>query len=88
VLRLDVVLFEDPMGEDFFHATQALIGCSLLIVVGSSLQVYPVASLPEQARQLVIINEGNTPWDHRADLVINEKAGRVMTDVLSALDRI
>ena len=88
VLRLDVVLFEDPMGEDFLHATRALIGCRLLVVVGSSLQVYPVASLPEQARQLVIINEGNTPWDHRADLVINEKAGRVMTDVLSALDRI
>jgi len=80
VLRLDVVLFEDPMGEDFFYATQVLKGCQLLIVVGSSLRVYPVASLPERAKQVVIINNESTPWDNRAVLVINEKAGTVFTD--------
>lgn len=87
VLRPDVVLFEDPMGEDFFRATQALSGCQLLVVVGSSLQVYPVASLPDRARQLVIINKDPTPWDDRAALVINEKAGQVFTDTLSALEK-
>ncbi|HPU35618.1 MAG TPA: NAD-dependent deacylase [Bacillota bacterium] len=87
VLRPDVVLFEDPMGEDFLHATRAMTGCNLLLVIGSSLQVYPVASLPERARQLVIINEGQTPWDQRANLVINGKAGQVMTDLLAALDK-
>ena len=87
VLRPDVVLFEDPMGEAFFHATQALTGCQLLIVVGSSLQVYPVASLPDRARQLVIINNDPTPWDERAALVINEKAGQVFIDTLSALEK-
>ena len=75
------------MGEDFLHATRAMTGCNLLLVIGSSLQVYPVASLPERARQLVIINEGQTPWDQRANLVINGKAGQVMTDLLAALDK-
>ncbi|MFA4886230.1 MAG: NAD-dependent deacylase [Desulfotomaculaceae bacterium] len=88
VLRLDVVLFEDPLGEDFFHATQAMTSCQLLVVVGSSLQVYPVAALPERARQLAIINKEPTPWDERADLVIHEKAGQVLTDVLAALEKL
>jgi NAD-dependent deacetylase len=85
VLRPDVVLFEDPMGEDFFHASQALTGSSLLVVVGSSLTVYPVAHLPERARQIVIINRDPTPWDNRAALVINESAGRVFNDVTAVL---
>lgn len=85
VLRPDIVLFEDSMGDDYFQATQVLSGCQLLIVVGSSLQVYPVASLPEYARQLVIINQDETPWNEQADLVINEKSGRVFTDLLAAL---
>ena len=85
LLRPDVVLFEDPMGEDFFHAVQALTGCQLLVVVGSSLQVYPVASLPDRARQVVIINKEPTPWDDRAALVIHEGAGQVFTDLLSVL---
>ena len=85
VLRPDVVLFEDPMGEDFFQAGQALTGCSLLVVVGSSLTVYPVASLPERARQLVIINRDPTPWDDRAALLISESAGRVFADTAAAL---
>lgn len=86
VLRPDVVLFEDPMGDDFFHASQALFGCQLLVVVGSSLQVYPVAHLPERARQLVIINRDPTPWDDRAALVLNDSAGKVFTDLMAKLD--
>jgi len=87
VLRPDVVLFEDPMGDDYYHAIRVLPGCRLMIVVGSSLQVYPVASLPEYARQLVIINKEETPWDDRATLVINEKSGQVFTDVLAVLQQ-
>jgi len=87
ILRPDVVLFEDPMGDDYFQATRVLSGCQLMIVVGSSLQVYPVASLPEYARQLVIINKDETPWDDQATLVINEKSGQVFTDTLAVLQQ-
>ncbi|MFZ5647404.1 MAG: SIR2 family NAD-dependent protein deacylase [Bacillota bacterium] len=85
VLRPDVVLFEDPMREDYFKVEKALTGCQLLIVAGSSLQVYPVAGLPEYARRLVIINRDPTPWDDRAEIVINESTGQVFRDLLIAL---
>jgi NAD-dependent deacetylase len=88
VLRPDVVLFEDPLGEDFFYANRDLTRCRLLIAIGSSLQVYPVAALPEKVRQLVIINRDATPWDGEAELVINnEQAGKVLTDTLSVLGK-
>jgi len=85
VLRPDVVLFGDHMSEDFFNACQVLSGCQLLIVAGSSLTVHPVASLPEFARYLVIINQTETPWDDKADIVINDSAGKVFTDLLHEL---
>lgn len=85
VLRPDIVLFEDSMGDDYFQATRVIVGCELLIVVGSSLQVYPVASLPDYAKQLVIINQEDTPWDNQAALVIQEKAGQLFIDTLTAM---
>lgn len=86
VLRPDIVLFEDAMGEDYFQATRVISGCQLLIVVGSSLQVYPVASLPEFSKKLVIINQESTPWNNQAELVIEEKSGQVFTDLLTVLN--
>ncbi len=86
ILRPDVVLFEDPMSEDYFKAEKALSGCQLMIVAGSSLQVYPVADLPSLARRLVIINRDPTPWDERAEAVINESTGKVFRDLLAALE--
>ena len=86
MLRPETVLFGDPMGEDFQGAYRAMFDCQLLVVVGSSLQVYPAASLPEWAKKLVIINRDPTPWDRRADLVINEKlAGQVFNDLMRSL---
>ena len=85
VLRPNVVLFEDKMSEAFYQASQVISGCQLLLVVGSSLTVYPVAGLPGVARQLVIINRTPTQWDQEAAVVINESAGKVMRDVLAEL---
>jgi NAD-dependent deacetylase len=84
-LRPDVVLFEDPMSPDYYMAEKALTGCQLLIVAGSSLQVYPVAGLPGLARRVAVINRDPTPWDHSADPVINGSLGRVFRDLLAAL---
>lgn len=83
LLRPRVVLFGDKMSDDYFTAEKVMSGCQLLLVVGSSLQVYPVAGLPYMARKVVIINHQPTPWDSQAELVINHSAGQVLTDVLS-----
>lgn len=85
-LRPAVVLFEDRMSEDYFQAVQVLSGCQLLLVLGSSLTVYPAAALPEKARRVVIVNHDPTAWDERAELVFRESIGRVLGDLLAELD--
>ncbi|NPV44620.1 MAG: NAD-dependent deacylase [Firmicutes bacterium] len=85
VLRPDVVLFEDPMGKDYLRALEDLRGCRLLIVVGSSLAVYPVADMPSYAQKLVIVNREPTPWDSRAEVVAHCSAGEFFEGLLEAL---
>ncbi|WP_246110671.1 SIR2 family NAD-dependent protein deacylase [Thermosediminibacter litoriperuensis] len=86
MLRPDVVLFEDPMGRDYYRALEALKGCELLIVVGSSLQVYPVADMPKYAEKLIIVNKEPTPWDHRANLVFHSIAGEFFAELAKVLN--
>ncbi|WP_031516014.1 SIR2 family NAD-dependent protein deacylase [Desulfofalx alkaliphila] len=85
LLRPSVVLFGDSMSNDYYNAEKVMSGCQLLLVVGSSLQVYPVAGLPYMARQVVIINRQPTPWDSQARLVINQSAGLVLSDLVEIL---
>lgn len=72
LIRPNVVLFEDPLGPEFEQASNLLPSSDLLIVAGTSLQVYPVAFLPELANKLIIVNMEETPLDSRALMVINE----------------
>ena len=85
LLRPDVVLFGDMLGADFEIATKVLSGCQLLLVVGSSLQVYPVAALPRFARRLVIINRDPTPWDDKAELVLRDDIVSVFENLMREL---
>ncbi|WP_347491132.1 SIR2 family NAD-dependent protein deacylase [Desulfoscipio sp. XC116] len=87
VLRPDVVLFEDRMNEDFYQATQVISGCQLMLVAGSSLTVYPVAGLPEVARQIIIINRTPTPYDEEAAIVIHDNAGQVFKDIMDEMGK-
>jgi NAD-dependent deacetylase len=61
----------------------------LLLVVGSSLEVHPVAALPAETLAgggaLAIVNRGGTPWDSRADLVIDAGAGETLRGLAAAL---
>ena len=56
---------------------------ALLLVVGSSLEVYPVAGIPEDAlaagAKLAIVNRGATPYDRRAELKIDAAAGETLS---------
>ena len=61
----------------------------LLLVVGSSLEVHPVAALPEETLaaggRLAIVNKGPTPYDRRADLKLEGSAGEVLGAVADEL---
>ncbi len=86
ILRPDVVLFGDAMTETFFAAEGRLRqGCDFLLVVGSSLVVYPVAGLPGLADALSIINLQPTSYDYRAQVVVREKCSKALQDILAAL---
>jgi NAD-dependent deacetylase len=65
--------------------------CDLLIVVGSSLVVYPAAYMPVYAKEagaaVVIVNLTVTDFDDQADVVIHGKAGEVMPLILQAVKR-
>jgi NAD-dependent deacetylase len=64
------------------QATELVRSADLLLVAGSSLQVYPAAALPmaavEAGARLVIVNDEPTPFDGLADLVVRGKAGEVL----------
>ena len=60
------------------------------LVVGSSLVVYPVASLPgvalEHGASLVIVNREETPYDDHADVVLHGTAGELLAEIATTLD--
>ncbi|MBA7689600.1 NAD-dependent protein deacetylase [subsurface metagenome] len=60
-------------------------GTDLLIVVGSSLQVYPAAAIPNETRQaggwVVIINKEPTAQDSTAGAIIRGPAGEVLKEL-------
>ncbi|MBM4314956.1 MAG: NAD-dependent deacylase, partial [Deltaproteobacteria bacterium] len=90
ILKPDVIFFGESLPEKTLRdATRHANRCDLMIVVGSSLVVYPAAYLPLYAKQagakLVIINLTSTPADQTADVVIRASAGAVMGRLLADL---
>lgn len=84
IIRPDVVLYEESLDERVLEAaTEYIAGADVLIVGGTSLAVYPAAGLIRYygGNKLVLINKTPTPYDARADLVINGSIG----DALGAI---
>lgn len=80
VLRPDIVLYGEALDESVLRRSIDYIRrADVLIVGGTSLNVYPAAGLINYYRgnKLVLINLSETPYDRDADLVIHEKIGEV-----------
>ena len=86
ILKPGVVMFGEllPAGA-IARATQLARGAGLLLVVGSSLEVWPVAGLPLEARAFAIVNRGPTALDDRALLKVDAGAGETLAAVVDAL---
>ncbi|MBI1730620.1 Sir2 family NAD-dependent protein deacetylase [Candidatus Acetothermia bacterium] len=82
LLKPNVVLFGEMMPPAFRKGVQEVLKSDLLLVLGASLEVYPVADLVPQAKykgaRVVVINRDKTPIDAQADLVIPCELGAVM----------
>ena len=82
VVKPDVTLYEEALDmEVFSQAARAIQEAELLIIGGTSLVVYPAASLIQyfHGKHLVVINKTNIPQDKQADLVIEGKIGQVFS---------
>lgn len=82
LLKPNAIFFGEPLlSETLISADKMIEDCDLMIVLGSSLLVYPAASYPDKAlslgAKLVIINIQETPIDRYADVVIHDKIGDV-----------
>jgi NAD-dependent deacetylase len=90
ILKPDVVMFGEYLPAAAMEsALQLAVEARLMLVVGSSLEVYPAASLPEETLAaggaLAIVNRGGTPFDHRAAVVVDGGAGETLGALVDRL---
>lgn len=84
IVKPDVVLYEESLDSRVIEdSVQAIAQADLLMVLGTSLTVYPAAGLIRYYRghRLVLINRDATPYDDRADLVFHESLGTVFSQL-------
>jgi NAD-dependent deacetylase len=92
LLKPDVVMFGELLPADAMErASELARSAGLLLVVGSTLEVYPVAGLPDETLAaggaLAIVNRGRTPYDGRATLKVDAGAGWTLRAVADECSR-
>ena len=82
IIKPDVVLYEEGLDNDTVnYAIKMLREADLLIVIGTSLTVYPASSFIHYygGKNLVIINKDKTSFDSMANLVIHDSLGNIFS---------
>ena len=85
IIKPDVVLYEEGLPEDvLMKAVGAARRADVMLVGGTSLNVYPIAALPQYflGNKLILVNKEPTPYDSRFDYVIHEDIGDVLERIL------
>jgi len=93
ILKPDVVMFGELLPQEAIERASELAGrARLLLVVGSSLNVYPVADLPRETLaaggKLAIVNNEPTPFDDWAELTIYGAAGETLSAARQHLEQV
>jgi NAD-dependent deacetylase len=89
-LKPDVVLFGEWLSADALDRAHALAAeADVLLCVGSSLEVHPIAQLPGVTRShggdVAVVTQGPTPWDHRAAVKLDGDVVAELQALLAAL---
>lgn len=87
-VKPDVVLYEEGLDDSVIRgAIDAISKADTLIIGGTSLVVYPAAGLINyfKGKNLVLINKSTTSADSKADLVIHDSIGKVLSEAVNAL---
>lgn len=85
VIRPDIVFYGEGLDMDIVYgALNAISQAEVLVVAGSSLVVQPAAGLLDyyEGNKMAIINDQPTPYDNRANLVIRDRIGAVIEQLL------
>ncbi|MBM7581847.1 NAD-dependent deacetylase [Caldicoprobacter guelmensis] len=85
MVRPDVVLYEESLDMDvLYRAVHYVSNADVLIVGGTSLVVYPAAGLVDyfKGKHLILINKTSTPYDYKADIVVHDSIGKVLSYVV------
>jgi len=90
LLKPNAIFFGEPLlSETLINADKMIEDCDLMIVLGSSLLVYPAAHYPDKAlslgAKLVIINIQETHIDNYAEVVIHEKIGDIFPQIVEKI---
>jgi NAD-dependent deacetylase len=90
IVKTATISFGQAMPEEEMdRAKRATLACDLMLVLGSSLVVYPAAGFPLLAKRngarYAIVNREETEQDPYADLVLHEGIGAMMSAVLALL---
>jgi NAD-dependent deacetylase len=93
IVKTATISFGQAMPEkEMDRAQRAALACDLMLVLGSSLVVYPAAGFPLLAKRagakLVIVNREETEQDPYADLVLHSEIGPTMTAALKGLSAV
>ena len=89
-LKPTVIFFGEGLPPDALEEAQTLAAAAdVVLIVGSSLQVYPAAGIPRLAREhgaeLCIVNAEPTPFDGIAKVLVQGKAGEILPQILQRL---
>lgn len=87
-VKPDVVLYEEGLDDNVIRgAISAISSADTLIIGGTSLVVYPAAGLIDyfRGKNLVLINKSSTSADSKANLVINDSIGEVLSKALNLI---
>ena len=87
-VKPDVVLYEEGLDDNVIRdSVRAIANADTLIIGGTSLVVYPAAGLIDyfRGKNLVLINKSSTSADNKADLVIHDSIGKVLSMVINNL---
>ena len=88
MVRPDIVLYEEGLDrQTLADSVEFISAADLLLVGGTSLNVYPAAGLLQHygGQKLVVINKGETPYDARAKLRIYDSIGKVLGEAVEYL---
>ncbi len=84
IIKPDVVLYEEALDSEVLKASVHYISkADVLIVGGTSLSVYPASGLVSyyKGNKLILINKSQTPYDNRANQVLHDSIGKVLSEV-------